>query len=175
MVTITPYTINPNHQNQSALEVEMSRDKVQPTLQRQCCYRCCFPQSHPLHRILNKNTIKLSYSCMPNMHNVISAHNKAVFSKQPQLNDTNNSKSKECNCRQKDSCPLSSKCLTDSVVYQATVTRDDTTEENTYVGHTEGEFKTRYNNHTNSFRNAKHKHATALSKYVWHLKCELFD
>ena len=81
----------------------------------------CFPQtSHPLHKILNKNTIKLSYSCMPNMHNVISAHNKAVLSKQSQLNDTNNSKSKECNCRQKDSCPLSGKCLTDSVVYQAT-------------------------------------------------------
>ena len=107
---------------------------------------------------------------MPNMHNVISAHNKAVLSKQSQLNDTNNSKSKECNCRQKDSCSLSGKCLTDSVVYQATVTRDDTTEEKTYVGHTEREFKTRYNHHTNSFRNAKHKHATALSKYVWHLK-----
>ena len=92
----------------------------------------CFPQSHPLHQILNENTIKLSYSCMPNIHNVISAHNKAVLSKQPQLNDTNNSKSKECNCRQKDSCPLSGKCLTYSVVYQANVTRDDTTEENTY-------------------------------------------
>ena len=80
----------------------------------------------------------LSYICVPNMHNVTSAHNKAVLSKQPQLNNTINSKSKERNCRQKDSCPLSGKCLTYSVVYQAIVTRDDTTEEKTFVGHTEG-------------------------------------
>ena len=34
----------------------------------------------------------------------------------------------------------------------------------------EGEFKTRYNGHTSSFRNSRYKHATELSKYVWHLK-----
>ena len=34
----------------------------------------CFPQSHPLHKILNRNTLKLSYSCMPSMQNFISAH-----------------------------------------------------------------------------------------------------
>ena len=50
------------------------------------------------------------------------------------------------------------------------MTRDDTKEEKTYVGHTEGEFKTRYNGHTSSFRNSRYKHATELSKYVWHLK-----
>ena len=55
------------------------------------------------------------------------------------------------------------------MVYQATVTREDTKEEKTYVGHTRGQFKTRYNNHTNCFRNAKHKHATAL-EYVCFLK-----
>ena len=37
-------------------------------------------------------------------------------------------------------------------------------------GLTEGTFKKRYNNHTSSFRNEKHKHATELSKYVWELK-----
>ena len=77
---------------------------------------------------------------------------------------------KEWNCRQNVSCLLSGNFLTESVVYQATVTREDTAEEKTYVEHTRGQFKARYNNHTNSFRNAKHKHATALSKYVWFLK-----
>ena len=101
---------------------------------------------------------------MPSMQNVISAHNKTILAKQPQTNTTD--ASKECNCRQNASCALSGKCLTESVVYQATVTREDTKEEKTYVGHTRGQFKTRYNNHTNSFRNAKHKHATALSKYI---------
>jgi hypothetical protein len=43
-------------------------------------------------------------------------------------------KSSECNCRNKNSCPLSRpKCLTSSIVYQETVTRDDTKEEKTYV------------------------------------------
>ena len=127
----------------------------------------CFPPNHPLHKILNRNTLKLSYSCMPNMHNLISAHKKSVLSRhtQPETNGT-----KECNCRQKDSCPLSGKCLTESVVYQAVVKREDTGEEKSYVGHTEGKFKARYNNHTNSFRNIKHRHATALSKYIWQLK-----
>ena len=91
---------------------------------------------------------------MPSMHNVISAHNKTILAKQPQTNTTD--ENTECNCRQNVSCPLSGKCLTESVVYQATVTREDTKEEKTYVGHTRGQFKTRYNNHTNSFKNAKH-------------------
>ena len=44
-----------------------------------------------------------------------------------------------------------------------------TNEQATYVGHTECQFKTRYNGHTSSFRNAKYKHATELSKHVWNL------
>ena len=26
----------------------------------------CFPNYHPLHKIVNRNTVKLSYKCMPN-------------------------------------------------------------------------------------------------------------
>ncbi len=95
------------------------------------------------------------------------AHNKNILSKQTK--PTENTE-KECNCRQKESCPLPGKCLIESVVYQATVTREDNQQKETYVGHTEGPFKTRYNNHTSSFRNPKHKHATELSKYIWQLK-----
>ena len=32
----------------------------------------CFPLNHPLRKIFNKNTLKLSYSCMPNMEAIIS-------------------------------------------------------------------------------------------------------
>ena len=56
------------------------------------------------------------------------------------------------------------------IVYQATVKREDNGEEKTYVGLTEGTFKTRFNNHTSSFRNQQRKHATELSKYIWTLK-----
>jgi hypothetical protein len=38
-----------------------------------------FPIQHPLHKILNTNTLKLSYSCMPHIKNTIDGHNKKVL------------------------------------------------------------------------------------------------
>ena len=72
----------------------------------------CFPANHCLHKIFNRNTLKLSYSCMPNVHQIITAHNKTVLDKQTKPPEN---LSKECNCRQKESCPLCGKCLTESV------------------------------------------------------------
>ena len=127
----------------------------------------CFPQNHPLRKICNRNTLKLSYSCMPNAASIISSHNKAILTKhtntKPTVCDT-------CSCRRRMSCPLDGKCLTEGVVYQATVKREDTGDIQTYVGITEGSFKSRYNNHTSTFRNPKRKHSTALSRYIWNLK-----
>ena len=110
----------------------------------------CFPPNHCLYKIFKRNTLKLSYSCMPNVHQIITAHNKTILDKQIKASEN---PTKECNCRYKESCPLQGKCLTESVVYQATVTRKDNQQKETYVGLTEGPFKTRYNNHTSSFRN----------------------
>ena len=104
---------------------------------------------------------------MPNVHQIITAHNKTILDKQIKASEN---PTKECNCCYKESCPLQGKCLTESVVYQATVTRKDNQQKETYVGLTEGTFKTRYNNHTSSFGNQKHKHSTELSKYIWQLK-----
>ena len=39
-----------------------------------------FPKTSPLHKIFNRNTIKVSYSCMYNVRYVISRHNKCVLS-----------------------------------------------------------------------------------------------
>ena len=39
-----------------------------------------------------------------------------------------------------------------------------------YAGLTENSFKTRYNAHTNSFRQQNKRHSTTLSQYVWTLK-----
>ena len=131
----------------------------------------CFPTNHPLRKIFNRNTLKLSYSCMPNIDNIISSHNKFELNKETQNDTSTNSTARECNCRQQNTCPLSGKCLTEGIVYQATViTAADNRKEETYVGLTEGTFKTRYANHTSSFRNPKQKCATELSKYIWSLK-----
>lgn len=123
----------------------------------------CFPCDHPLHKILNRNTIKVSYSCMPNMQQIISNHNKATLNKAEPENKTQ----KNCNCRAKE-CPLDKNCQTSEVIYQATVTSKDTTE--TYVGLTSNTFKIRYNGHTSDFQNSNKRHATTLSSHVWLLK-----
>ena len=38
-----------------------------------------FQSHHRLHKIINKNTVKISYSCMPNMASHISSHNKSII------------------------------------------------------------------------------------------------
>ena len=38
----------------------------------------CFPRSHILSKIINRNTVKVSYRCMPNMAQMISRHNTQV-------------------------------------------------------------------------------------------------
>ena len=39
----------------------------------------CFLTDNKLHKILNKNTIKLSYSYIQNMKQIISSHNKTAL------------------------------------------------------------------------------------------------
>jgi hypothetical protein len=109
---------------------------------------------------------------MPNIRNIISGHNKSVVNKliSTDASITCSTKPRQCNCRNKSSCPLPGKCLTSSVVYQATVVRNDTNQKESYVGHTEGEFKSRYYCHTSSLKLSKYRNATELSKYIWQLK-----
>ena len=128
--------------------------------------RTCFPPGNILHKILNTNSVKLSYSCMPNMGKLISSHNNRKLSAQNAEQDR--SSEKQCNCRAKSECPMDNTCLTDNLVYQATVTTSQSSE--TYIGLTETSFKTRYRNHTLSFRHNKYRNQTELSKYVWGLK-----
>ena len=45
----------------------------------------CFPKSHPLSKIINKNTIKVSPSCMPNIGAKIASLNKQKLTPPPLL------------------------------------------------------------------------------------------
>ena len=121
-----------------------------------------FKKDHPLRKIFNRNTLKLSYSCMTNLGSNINAHNKSVINEKPR------SPEKTCNCRSKPACPLNGKCLTSNIIYQATVESNGRSE--TYIGLTANEFKTRYRNHTTSFRHESKRHFTELSKHIWSLK-----
>ena len=119
----------------------------------------CFPPSAKLHKILNKNTVNLLYSCMSNMQVLIEVENKKKLR-------VENQSTKQCSCRRNVECPLLGECLSKDIVYQATVTSNDKTE--TCVGLTAATFKSRLANHKASFKSKRN--ATELSNYIWQLK-----
>ncbi len=120
-----------------------------------------FKPDHKYRSLFNKNNLKVSYSCMPNVRNIIKAHNAKVLS--PEVEKAN-----ECNCRRKNECPLDGKCLTQCVVYKADVSTCDG--KKVYYGSSMGSFKERYSNHKKSFLHRKYREETKLSKFIWELK-----
>ena len=44
-----------------------------------------FHVGHPYHRIFNRNTVKVSYCCMPNMGSIISSHNHKILKSEKRL------------------------------------------------------------------------------------------
>ena len=113
------------------------------------------------HKLFNRNNVKLSYSCMPSMKNVIQKHNSKI------MEDPKPTNNKTCSCRQKSDCPLNQNCLSECLVYNAVVNTSTT---KNYYGTCEKRFKERYNNHTSSFRNKSRQKSTELSNYIWELK-----
>ena len=107
---------------------------------------------------------------MNNVKAIISNHNKAVISRSSKLPvQTINT----CNCRDKRSCPVDGNCNERNIIYQAEVTTSDSKQ--TYIGLCDTSFKSRYRNHTCSFRNECYRNSTELSKYVWGLKDKKTD
>jgi hypothetical protein len=121
----------------------------------------CFPHGHPLRKILNRNTVKVSYSCTPNMEKIISSRNAKLLTTPPPEERT-------CCCPRNTPCPLDGKCLLKNVVYEATVTQNDQTA-NLYTGLCSTTFKARLGVHKHSFKN-ENDNQTSLSKFVWTLK-----
>ena len=108
----------------------------------------------------------LCYSCMSNIKQSIANLNKAILSKEKIKEE----QIKLCNCRHRTLFPLHNNCPQKGVVYQATATQTSTMREEIYIGITENEFKTRYNQHTSSFRSSHKSSATSLSEHIWKLK-----
>ena len=107
-----------------------------------------FPKGHKLHKTFNKNTLKVSYSCLRSMSSILTSHNKKILAE--------NEKQYECNCRNKDECPLEK---TDVITLN--------TSRKFYIGLCDTPFKERYNNHKRDFRNKRYEKSTELSKYIW--------
>ena len=87
-----------------------------------------FDKNHPYHKIFNRKTIKISYSCMENFKTKILNHNNKILNK-----PTFKNKEQTCNCRA-EQCPLNENCLAKNLIYKATVETDNTTK--CYIGST---------------------------------------
>ena len=121
-----------------------------------------FPKRHKFHKLFNKNTVKLSYSCMPNVGSLIKSHNMKT------LNGKETQSTPSCNCRAKGECPLDGKCCSKSIVYQATIS--DSQNQFHYIGISEPEFKSRFSGHKSSMKNRTYEHSTELSKKYWQMR-----
>ena len=110
-----------------------------------------FPIGNKLHKIFNRNTVKVSYSCMSNVKSTITSHNTRIISKsKPQDISVDN-----CNVRNKRTCPLQNNCMSTDIVYKATINTGNTQYAKHYIDMTSNTFKERYRNHIKSFTHKK--------------------
>ena len=121
-----------------------------------------FTREHKFYKIFNKHTIRLSYSCMPNMAQIIKQSNMG------RLADPDTHATPPCNCGNPQNCPLPDECLTKNSVYEATVTAENA--DHIYFGTCKGPAKTRISDHQSSFKQKKYENKTELFKFVWSLQ-----
>ena len=80
---------------------------VRKHFHKQYCYK----------KMFNTNTIKLSYSCTPNVKTLRKQRKSSIMKSGTNINK------KDFNCRNKANCPLDVNCLVECIVYEATVSR----------------------------------------------------
>ena len=102
---------------------------------------------------------------MPNVKSIINKHNKTV------LDPPTSNSERTYNWINSETCSLQQKCLTNNIMYKATITSNqDNYHHKIYYGITETKFKQRYPNHIKSFRHEKHQSDTELSNELWSIK-----
>ena len=121
-----------------------------------------FPPGSPLHPLINRRKVKLSYRCLPNLKKEISRHNSKMLSVEK------NDPPPRCNCQDPSKCPLPTKCTVKNIVYRATVTSTGAVEK--YVGLTANTFKDRYGGHKQDFGNQAGRTKTTLAGHMWRLR-----
>ena len=123
-----------------------------------------FPKTNQFHKIFNRQNVKGSYSCLPNLSSTIKSHNNRILSKEK------NQDPPKCSCQQKDTCPLEGNCLDKELMYQCTLKENTTSDKVNYNGLTENTFKDWFYKHRNSFQYENKANSTELSKHFWEMK-----
>ena len=125
-----------------------------------------FPPHNPLHKLFTRQTLKLSYKCMPSMAQAISKHNAQLLRSDRQLPSQ-----PACNCRAGvGSCPVQGRCQQKGVVYRASVRETGTGQANTYIGMTGRTFKDRWKEHKHDIKSVSGTEKTRLSTHIWEIK-----
>ena len=123
-----------------------------------------FPRYHKYYKLFNKNNVKSSYSCMPNMISVIQNHNANLLSKH-----TTPVLPRSGSCHQKSECPLDNKCLSESLVYKAAVSQTSPQINKYYYGTCEKTFKDSTTVILLHLGIKKKQKSTEPSKHIWEL------
>ena len=121
-----------------------------------------FPKSNRLQMSFNKNTVKVSYTCMNYMPSIISSHNKRLL--------IPGTTKYGWNCRKRQNCPLQNQCLTPNLIYRAYVENNANKGTKIYFGLAETSFKERFRNHNKDFNLEQWRKSTELLKYMWPFK-----
>ena len=92
-----------------------------------------FPKNNHLHKIFNRSTVKVSYSCTPNVGSIIESHNKKLI-------NAENKQTKDCSWRKKKEFPLEGKCSSEDMIHKWVVIATGHPRK-AYLGPGEGDFK----------------------------------
>ena len=127
--------------------------------------------SHPhnkLHKLYNRTTVKISYSCMANMNSYTYMHNHKVLNDKPNETGINN-----CNCYNKDTCPLTNSCQTKCITYQDNIDCGITEyKQNCCLGSCGTTFKDHFGNHKKLFNHVKHKNDRTIRRILGNQKAQ---
>ena len=116
----------------------------------------CFPKGHKLHKLFNRNNLKVSYRCLPSIKKTISSHNKNTLSNTPDYTN------QLCNCSQSTLCPLNGKCLRTNLIYICNIKTHQQEKGHYFIRLTEKTFKDRWYKHKNSFLYESKANSTEL-------------
>ena len=73
------------------------------------------PPHHKLHKLFNRNKLKINYSCLPNIKSIINAHNRKMLYPSPTIGR------RTCNRINTSQCSLRQRCLSNDILYQANI------------------------------------------------------
>ena len=115
-----------------------------------------------MHKLFNRNTLKVSYSCTPNVGSIMKSHKE-------KLTNAENKQNKNCNCRKEEECQLEGNCRSKDIICKCVVTAAGHPRK-AYLGTAEGNFQQRYYSDKKTIRNHKYANETSLSKYICKMK-----